>query len=229
MQAAHKFLWPKFSFITFLLALLAMLVLTPVLQELEPVNDVVYAFITLFLVISVYMLSHRREQFIISLILFVPTLLLNWAAVFQVSVLVQNLSLIANITFFGYISCIILASLFRAREVNLNIIFAAISLYFLIGLEWGYLFAILELNHAGSLMTSVLALESDLSLHDIDSNLLNYIYFSLVTLTTVGYGDIIPVSPLARSLASIEAVMGQMYLTVLVARLVGVYISEKWT
>lgn len=124
---------------------------------------------------------------------------------------------------------IILISLFRAREVNINIIFAAISLYFLIGLEWGYLFAIVELNHAGSLMTSVLAIQADLSLTDIDANLLNYIYFSLVTLTTLGYGDIIPVSGLARSLAGIEAVMGQMYLTVLVARLVGVYISEKWT
>jgi hypothetical protein len=225
----QKFIWPKFSFITFLIALLAMLVLAPVLNELEPVNDIIRVFITAFLAISVYMLSHRPKQCIISIILAIPTLVLNWSSVMLHNVVLQNAALLSNILFFGYISWIILVSLFRAREVNLNIIFAAISLYFLIGLEWGYLFAIVELNNSGSLMTSVLALKHDLALSNIDDNLLNYIYFSLVTLTTLGYGDIIPVSPLARSLASIEAVMGQMYLTVLVARLVGVYISEKWT
>ncbi len=226
---AHKFTWPRFSFITFLIALLAMLIAAPILEAYDPVNDVMRAFITLFLVISVYMLSHKRKLFIISIALALPTLVLNWSSVISGDIVLQNLSLLFNIIFFGFVSCVILTSLFRAREVNINIIFAAISLYFLIGLEWGYVFAMLELNHAGSLMTSVLALQQDLALTDIDADLLNYIYFSLVTLTTLGYGDIIPVSPLARSFASIEAVMGQMYLTVLVARLVGVYISEKWT
>ncbi len=53
------------------------------------------------------------------------------------------------------------------------------------------------------------------------------LYFSFSTLTTLGYGDIVPVSPLARMLTSVEAITGQLYLTVLVARLVGLHITES--
>ena len=52
------------------------------------------------------------------------------------------------------------------------------------------------------------------------------VYYSFVTLTTLGYGDIVPVSPSARALATLEALTGQLYLTVLVARLVGLHITH---
>ena len=53
----------------------------------------------------------------------------------------------------------------------------------------------------------------------------DFYYYSLVTLTTLGYGDITPLEPMARGLAALEAVIGPVYLTVLVARLVGMHIS----
>jgi hypothetical protein len=53
------------------------------------------------------------------------------------------------------------------------------------------------------------------------------LYFSFVTLTTLGYGDVVPTSPVTRTLASLEAITGQLYLTVLVARLVGLHIAES--
>ncbi len=53
------------------------------------------------------------------------------------------------------------------------------------------------------------------------------IYYSFVTLTTLGYGDIVPISPAARVLATGEAVIGQIYLTVLVARFVGMHIAQE--
>ena len=52
-------------------------------------------------------------------------------------------------------------------------------------------------------------------------------YFSFVTITTLGYGDLIPVKPLARTVAFLEAIIGQFYVAVLVAWLVGMYLSEK--
>ncbi|MED5507152.1 MAG: potassium channel family protein, partial [Planctomycetota bacterium] len=51
-------------------------------------------------------------------------------------------------------------------------------------------------------------------------------YYSIITLTTVGYGDIVPASPVARAIVSMEAVVGQIYLTVIVARLVGLHLSR---
>jgi hypothetical protein len=53
------------------------------------------------------------------------------------------------------------------------------------------------------------------------------LYFSFATLTTLGYGDIVPVSAIARTLATLEAITGQLYLAVLVARLVGLHIAES--
>ena len=52
-------------------------------------------------------------------------------------------------------------------------------------------------------------------------------YYSFVTMTTLGYGDIVPVSSAARGLATLQAVVGQLYLAVLVARLVGLYVAES--
>jgi len=152
---------------------------------------------------------------------------MNWASVFFSQIQIQNLSLWVNIIFFTYIGALMLIRLFRAREVNVNMIFAAISLYILMGLQFGYFYALLEWNYPGSLTTSVLAIQNDLIFKTFDESLNNFFYFSLTTLTTVGYGDIIPVSSLARGLANLEAICGQMYLTVLVARLVGMHLTQK--
>ena len=53
------------------------------------------------------------------------------------------------------------------------------------------------------------------------------VYYSFVTMTTLGYGDIVPVSPAARTLAYMEAAMGQIYVAVLIARLVGLHTARK--
>jgi voltage-gated potassium channel Kch len=65
---------------------------------------------------------------------------------------------------------------------------------------------------------------SETGKNDYVARVMRLRYFSFMTLTTVGYGDIIPRSPAARTMAMLEAVMGQIYLMVLVARLVGLYI-----
>ncbi|MEZ5528339.1 MAG: ion channel [Porticoccaceae bacterium] len=54
-----------------------------------------------------------------------------------------------------------------------------------------------------------------------------FICFSYVTQSTLGYGDVLPVSPIARSWATVEAIMGQLYLAIVVARLLGIYISKE--
>lgn len=224
---SHKFVWPKFSFAIFLFSLIGLLLFGSYLSEYQSANVISRLFITLILLTSVYLLSHVRKHLIIAIVLSIPTISMNWASVVFSQIQVQNISLVANIIFFGYIATLILMRLFQAREVNVNMIFAAVSLYFLIGLQFGYFYALIEWNHPGSLTTSVLAIREDLTFTNLDESLNNFFYFSLTTLTTVGYGDIIPVSALARSLSNIEAVFGQMYLTVLVARLVGMHLTQK--
>jgi voltage-gated potassium channel Kch len=94
-------------------------------------------------------------------------------------------------------------------------------------LLWAIFYTIIEILDPGSFAISSLLIDADtVSLGEVFEIAL---YFSLITLTTVGYGDISPISPVARSLASIEPIIGQLLLAVLVAWLVGMYISDSIT
>ncbi len=105
----------------------------------------------------------------------------------------------------------------RQTEITIEIIKAAMSAYFLIGLMWSFVYLAIEVLRPGSFQV---ASGTPLN-HD------QFIYFSFVTLTTVGYGDVTPISNGARSLAILEAVMGQFYLAVTVARLVSIHLAQR--
>jgi hypothetical protein len=105
----------------------------------------------------------------------------------------------------------------RARVVDAEHIFAALDAYLLAGLIFGVCYWLLEQNWPTSFGAA--------SASDLD--LARAIYFSFVTIATLGYGDIVPASDAARGLAILEAVGGQMYLTVLVARLVSLYSKQS--
>ena len=117
----------------------------------------------------------------------------------------------------------VIASLFRLvfgrPRVTAEVIYAAVSIYLLLGALFVPLFGALETFAPGSFVDT---------LHpDAPIVWQQLIYYSYVTLTTLGYGDILPVSSWARSLVSLEAVVGVLYLAILMARLVGLY-GQRW-
>jgi hypothetical protein len=118
---------------------------------------------------------------------------------------------------------VVLASIFRSQRVTLEVILAAVTVYFLVAFSFAAIYNIAfqfdfrsfrfpEWIDAGS--TEVLHTEM--------------LYFSLVTLATLGYGDILPSSPLTQMLAVVEAVIGQFFMAVLVAWLVGMFIYDNF-
>ncbi len=92
----------------------------------------------------------------------------------------------------------------------------------LIGYGWAFVYALLDEVFPGSF-----AALTEAGRNDYTQRVMQFRYFSFMTLTTVGYGDVLPRSDAARTLAALEAVMGQIYLTVLVARLVGLHIVHS--
>jgi voltage-gated potassium channel Kch len=108
----------------------------------------------------------------------------------------------------------------RAREADSEHLYAALSAYLLAGFFFGIVATTLDRVAPGSYVEGNSAGGSGLSTIDA-------IYFSFVTLATLGYGDIVPKSDLARGLAVVEAIAGQLYIAVLVARLVAVSVSKK--
>lgn len=116
--------------------------------------------------------------------------------------------------------------IFSAEIVSRGVLLAAISVYLLLGGFFGVLFGILEASTF--LLTGQNAfIDSGIGVTDSITPWQTTLYYSYATLTTLGYGDVLPVSAWARSLASVEAIVGVMYTTIIMARLVGFYVSDK--
>jgi voltage-gated potassium channel len=114
----------------------------------------------------------------------------------------------------------VLSFVFRSRRLTVDGIFATVMVYLIIALFFSLLYLLLlEWNP-----TSFNLVVAERSPQLLQSDLL---YFSLVTLATVGYGDILPVSETARALAVIEATIGQFYVAVIVAVFVGMYATQQ--
>ena len=127
--------------------------------------------------------------------------------------------------FIGYSAILILFEVTQTQEFNYHLIVSALSAYMLLALLWAIIYTIIEIAKPGSFLVN-----NDLAMampNDPSSIFELSLYFSMITITTVGYGDITPVSPAARSIATLEPIVGQLLLTVLVAWLVGMFISAS--
>jgi len=127
--------------------------------------------------------------------------------------------------FLFYVVVITFQYLFRKQRVTIDTINAAISVYLLLGVVWSFAYSLIDILDPGSFKSALfdegvvfMRLEGERSFYPL--------YYSLVTLTTLGYGDIVPVSRAASMLAVLEAMTGQVYLAVLVARLVGLHVAQ---
>jgi hypothetical protein len=204
-------------FLLLLVSLLALMVLEPFIFNFIRIRFLLDIFISIILFTSIYAVSEKRSTTLVAIILALPKFGTIWAQGFITHPLLYFFDSIFGFIFIGYIIVLILNHIFRQKNVTLETIYGAIAVYILIGLVWVFLYNLTELLHPGSFsLTAVLDTESKKSLY----------FFSFVTLTTLGYGDITPVSAPARSLAMLEAIVGQMYIAVLIARLVGIHISQ---
>lgn len=125
--------------------------------------------------------------------------------------------LMATITFLVYCASIILRRLVYSNAVTRNEVYGTVNLYILIGTFWSYVYSLLELFQPGSFTPPTAPPDVGV----------RFLYFSFVTLATLGYGDITPRMPLAQSLAVIEAIVGQFYLAMVVAYLVSRYVTHE--
>jgi len=187
----------------------------------------VAACFSLMLISAVFAISQRRRTAIVAISLAVPVVLLS-----AVRLLIEQQGIIIvyhllGISFLGYTVVVILVFLFRAQRVTFNMIFASMCVYLLLGVIWAEVYSLLEVLEPGESFKFNLAEDaSSQSMQFGGEQSIFPLYYSLVTMTTLGYGDIVPTSPSARMFAAVQALMGQLYLAVLVARLVGMHISQ---
>jgi hypothetical protein len=202
-----------------LISILFLFVFTPLIAHLPRGPVILDAAASAVFVTGSYALMKRGRLFAIAVALsgisilatwFLMITQRHWAAVFSQACL---------ITLIGFFAITILSYVLRGTRVTTDKIFAAICVYLLIGYAWTFIYALLEELQPGSFVAL-----SPVAPNDYTARYMEMRYLSFMTLTTVGYGDIVPHSSATRTLAALEAIAGQIYLTVLVARLVGLHI-----
>ncbi|MGB5812787.1 MAG: ion channel [Polyangiales bacterium] len=156
------------------------------------------------------------------LLLTVLTLGIRWGEEFTGTNVLDTSALGITVVWLVYANFIIVAHLFQRREVTVNTIFGSIVTYLLIAIAFSLVFQVIELRDPGSF--SGLPGAGPTSRGELESALM---YYGLVCFTTMGFGDIVPVSSLARSLSALAGVFGQLYLAVMIARLVGLHIAHQ--
>lgn len=236
----------RVNYYVMLVALVGFYLLLPIgVGLLLGATWVVHAAFCLLLVCGVVAAETDRRLFYASLLLAGGVFVLGWVPhILQLESsppTLRTIQLVLSILFIGFTAYVLLSSIFRTGRITTEGICAALCVYFLIGLLWSNAYMLIErvqpdsFNHRESHATVYADADriaertegiSQVYARDVVDTMV-FSYFSLITLTTVGYGDIAPQRPLAMTLASVEGFMGQIYIAVLVAWLVGVRVSAS--
>lgn len=216
-SASNRF-WGTDRALTTLLALLVtMIFIVPVLGFVgTPGRLLIDGVFTLLIVAGVAAVSRQKNALAIVAGLGVLGLAIRWLGRISPSNGLEIATALSAMLSIAALAYVVLMHVFRAGPVNMARIQGAIAVYLLLGLCWGEAYEAIALWAPGSFAHSVAAEASA-----------GWVYYSFVTLTTVGYGDITPVSAAARSLAVLEALTGQLYPAILLARLVALEVSAQ--
>lgn len=214
----------QFGNYSFLLIVLVLMLLLHPLLAIGGQEFVSVAFTFVFLA-GLYAVRGDRRTLVIGLILAVPALVFSWASYAIESRVLFTVSRGLQALYLFYVTAVILQHVMTESEITGDTIYGSAAAYLMIGIAFAVIYAWLEAFAPGSLRGLAPAEGTGVG----GRGLWEFIYFSLVTMTTLGYGDITPVSEEARALATLQAVAGQFYVAVLVARIVAILSSRPRT
>ena len=219
----HVFTWHQLSYGALLATLLLLAALHPIVEGRYVGERIHNGIVFLLLIAAAFSPVQDKRQFYISLSFAAPALLIAPVAWYYKTDGLRVTSSVFVFLLLGYVTVAILRDVFRGGTVTFEKICGAICGYLLIGVIWGLFYALIASfdPHAIAVASSVHGGEVENPEHSIFS------YYSFVTLSTLGYGDMTPTSAVARTFSWLEAIIGQLYLTVLIARLVGLHIAHE--
>jgi len=223
MEIKKKFSF-KFRFQNLLIWILLYILVSPLLDFFPHTEIFVQLLFTVVLISAVFAINQQTALMRPALVLMVLTTILIWCHVLS---LFTISGVMVNVVLLIYLGLIVLAFgryVFVAKRVDAELIAAALCLYLLLGLLGGEIFLLLETLAPGSFAGSNLA-----QAVSFQGKSEIFQYFSFITMTTLGYGDITPQTPVAMAFCQFEAILGQLFIAVLVARLVGIQVAQSFT
>jgi amino acid transporter len=166
------------------------------------------------------LLVERRRRIAIGWALAIPAIAERMAVFYAPSQWLIQTGALSWLLFFSYVTWSQLRSLLKQREVTSETISMSISIYLLLGLCWTLLYIVIYTRHPEAFHLDPPPGPKEASAFPV------FVYFSFTTLSTIGYGDIVPLTLPARYAAVAEGITGQFYLAILVARLVGMQMTR---
>src|SRR5262245_47796579 len=211
----------RFSMVQLLIALAALLICAPFVEELEGGHLILSVLFSLVLLAAVVAVADRKRTLAIALLLAVPAITARWINHFSPDLVHPAVFLVLALMLLAFVIGHLLHFILHAPVVTLEVLCASIANYLMLGLMWTVAYWLVDQLTPGG----AFSFNTTRGAHSMNG--FTGFYFSFITLSTVGYGDITPVSRAARWLAAMEAMTGLLYVAVLIARLVSLYSSSK--
>ena len=207
----------RFGILT--LSVVVMLAVVPVIPYLPLAGYLFPVLGGLIPLAAMFAISDERRHMRLGLLLGVPAVFgAVWNGV-DVDVSLGWIALLAPPVFYVYTVWVVGTRVFRARHVRADTLWGAACVYLMIGMTWWFFYVVMEVLMPGSFggrMTGMPDPEAKFEL----------LYYSFVTLTTLGYGDILPLTRPVQTLSILEAITGVLYMGIAIAKLVGAYAGQ---
>ncbi len=215
----------RHRFAVLFILLFCAILIPPYFENTPWIGDFWRVLFTLVLLWALYTVTGGGKVLVLAALVLVPTIASTWMAEPGQANYVLYIDNITNIVYFGLI-CIFLGKyILINRRVTLEVIFAAMCLYMILAILWAAIYTNLELYYGGAFtFGGMTAEEAGIAK---DGLFQEFIYFSFVTLSTLGYGDVLPTNLIGQNWAAMEAMVGQFFIAVVIARLVSVYTVEE--
>jgi hypothetical protein len=211
----------KWSAVEYLVALVVFILASPLVVELEYGKYIEAGMLTVVLVSAVVAVSERWITRLTAVVLVSPAVVGRWVHHYRPELMPVAAYLGAGMIFLVFVLFHYFRYILRAPTVNFTVLCAAVSTYLMLGLFWTMAYVLLTSIHPNAFTFSGKPGSPGLT------NGFDAFYFSFVTLSTVGYGDIVPASRPARMLAVLEATTGTLFVATLIARLVAIQASSR--
>lgn len=209
------------NFYWLLLALVVFLTGIPLIEQsaLFPPRSFRTFIVSWLLTVGVWGLRGFGRPYVLALLFAITGIVTSGVGAVSDNLLFQYASLAALLGFLLVAIWCAASQVVQGVVISRNRLVGSVCLYMLMGVAWAVAYTLLEMLTPGSF--------AGISIQPGQGWNSNWLYFSFVTMSTLGYGDITPISPMAKMLAYMQAMFGLFYIAVLVAGLVGAYVSSR--
>ncbi len=208
---------PMGKFALLLVVLLGTIITYPFIDDFPWLSSIIAAIGFLTILSALWAVSDSKWAFIFTALLAAPAFAINIVNFIADTDRYAYFAVPMAFAFYMLVNVKILRTVVTAEEVNWDILCGAISVYLLLGMNWTLVYTFLDMLNPNSFSIHSSALPEAGVIGNTD-----FFFFSFVTLTTLGYGDIVPIAVPARVFAVLEAVTGQLYIAVIIGKIISV-------